>query len=427
MRIPLCCALALSIPPAATLPVVLAAERPNVVLIISDDQGWPDFGFMGHPTIQTPSLDRLAHESVVFTNGYVPTALCRPSLATMLTGVYPHQHKVCWNDPPDRQNRNAVLHLIGNAPTIPRLLGQAGYASLQTGKFWEGHYSNAGFTDGMSLNEAHGRHGDVGLRIGRDTMQPISDFLEKRGDQPFFLWYAPMMPHEPHNPPERLLAKYRAPDRPLRLAKYWAMCEWFDETCGQLLDDLDRRGLRDNTIVILVVDNGWIQNITTRPSIPGADWSRGFAPKSKRSPYDGGLRTPIVIRWPGRIKPQRRDDLVSTIDLAPTILSACGVKPAEAMQGLNLIDLAAGKVKPRDAVFGEIHLHTAVDVDRPESSLTHRWVRAGDWKLIWPQEDEPELYNLRNDPHEDKNLASAHPDRVAALKQRIADWWTPEH
>jgi uncharacterized sulfatase len=119
----------------------------------------------------------------------------------MLTGLYPHQHKVCWNDPPAGVDRNSVLHLMKNTPTVPRLLGEAGYVSLQTGKFWEGHYSNAGFTHGMSLNEVHGRHGDEGLKIGRNTMQPIYDFIERAEGRPFFVWYAPMMPHEPHNPP----------------------------------------------------------------------------------------------------------------------------------------------------------------------------------------------------------------------------------
>ena len=185
----------------------LAADRPppNLVMIIADDQGWTDFGFMGHPAIHTPYLDRLAGESARFDNGYVPTSLCRASLATLLTGLYAAQHKICCNDPPDGIDRAAMHPFIQHAPTVPRLLGQAGYSSLQTGKFWEGHFANAGFTSGMTTK---GRHGDDGLIIGRKTMQPIYDFIEAHRRQPFFIWYAPMMPHEPHNPPERLLKKY---------------------------------------------------------------------------------------------------------------------------------------------------------------------------------------------------------------------------
>ncbi|GAF93218.1 unnamed protein product, partial [marine sediment metagenome] len=127
-----------------------AAERPNVVMIVSDDQGWRDFGFMGHGVVRTPHLDRLAQTSAVFPNGYVPTALCRPSLATLLTGLYGHQHKITGNDPPDGVDRDAMLGFLRQSPAVPRLLAQAGYLSLQTGKFWEGHYSNAGFTHGMT-------------------------------------------------------------------------------------------------------------------------------------------------------------------------------------------------------------------------------------------------------------------------------------
>lgn len=387
----------------------LAADRPppNVVMIIADDQGWTDFGFMGHPAIHTPYLDRLAGESARFDNGYVPTSLCRASLATLLTGLYAAQHKICCNDPPDGIDRAAMHPFIQHAPTVPRLLGQAGYSSLQTGKFWEGHFANAGFTSGMTTK---GRHGDDGLIIGRKTMQPIYDFIEAHRRQPFFIWYAPMMPHEPHNPPERLLKKYQAANRPEPLAKYFAMCEWFDETCGELLGWLDNRGLRDNTLVVFVVDNGWIQNVE-----PGRS---GFPPKSKRSPYDGGVRTPILLRWPGHTIAGRYDDLVSTIDLAPTILTACGVEPSKTMPGLSLLEVAAGRGRlPRTFVRGEIYVHTCVDLEQTPLNLTHRWVRQGDWKLIAPVDARQprELYNLRNDPAETNNKLDEYRDEAGRL------------
>jgi arylsulfatase A-like enzyme len=383
---------------------------PNVVMIVGDDQRWADFGFMGHDVIRTPNLDRLAAESALFGNGYVPTSLCRASLATLLTGLYAAQHKICCNDPPQGVDRAAMHPFIQHAPTLPRLLGKAGYASLQTGKFWEGHYSNAGFTDGMTTK---GRHGDDGLIIGRQTMRPIYDFIDAHRQQPFFVWYAPMMPHEPHNPPERLLKKYRSPERPAPLAKYFAMCEWFDEICGELLAWLDDHKLRDNTLLVFVVDNGWIQN--TGPRQPGR---APFAPKSKLSPYDGGVRTPILLRWPGHTVAGRYDDLVSTIDLAPTILTACGVEPPEPMRGLSLLDAAAGNGRlPRTFVRGEIYVHTCVDLEKTLLNLTHRWARQGDWKLIAPVDaGEPrELYNLRRDPTETRNLIDENPAEARQL------------
>jgi arylsulfatase A-like enzyme len=399
-------------------PVFSLARPPNVVMIVADDQGWTDFGFMGHPVIRTPHLDKLASEGAVFPNGYVPTSLCRASLATLLTGLYAHQHRICCNDPPEGMDRSAMLPFLPNAPTVPRLLHKAGYVSFQTGKFWEGHYSNGGFTNGMTTK---GRHGEEGLVIGRQTMQPIFDFTDSHREQPFFIWYAPMMPHEPHNPPERILKKYAVAGRNTEVAKYWAMCEWVDETCGSLLDFLDKRGLRDQTLVVFVVDNGWIQETGTARRIGGA-----YAAKSKLSPYDGGVRTPIILRWPGRTKPGRYSDLVSTIDLAPTILTACGVRPTAQMPGLNLLDVAAGKSRlKREAVFGEIYLHTAVDVNRPALNLTHRWVRRGDWKLIVFQEEamRKELYNLDRDPHEKANVAALHPDHVQSLGASLNQWW----
>jgi uncharacterized sulfatase len=398
---------------------MLAAERPpNVVMIVADDQGWTDFGFMGHKVIHTPRLDRLAAESAVFPNGYVPTSLCRASLATLLTGMYAHQHKICCNDPPDGVDREAMHPFIKRAPALPRLLGEAGYRSFQTGKFWEGHHSNAGFTAGMTTK---GRHGDDGLVIGRETMQPIYDFVTEKTDQPFFVWYAPMLPHEPHNPPERFLEKYAVEGRNIKLAMYYAMCEWFDETCGDLLDWLDRQKLSENTLVVFVVDNGWIQETGEVRTTRG-----NFAPKSKLSPYDGGLRTPVLLRWPGRTKAGRYDDLVSTIDIVPTILTACGAAPPKEMPGLPLLETAAGKDKlARDAVFGEIFVHTAVDIENPALNLTHRWVRSGDWKLI-SFEEEPvhaELYNVQADPFEERDLAVENPDKVEILQKRINAWW----
>lgn len=395
-----------------------AEVRPNVVMIVSDDQGWGDFGFMGHDTIRTPRLDRLASESAVFPNGYVPTSLCRASLASMLTGLHPHQHLICCNDPPKGVDRSAMHPFIRNAPALPRLLQAANYRSLQTGKFWEGSYLNAGFTDGDSSdNDRHIHAGRAAKQIGRDTMQPIYDFIEKSRGNPFFVWYAPMMPHRPHNPPPRFFRTYNQPDRDPHLARYYAMCEWFDETVGQLLDYLDQQRLTENTIVLFVVDNGWIQSSTTEALKSPFGGDRG-----KRSPYDGGIRTPILIRWPGHTKAGRYEDLVLSTDLAPTVLTAAGLPVPEVMTGRNLLDVAAGRTHlDRSAIFGEIYVHTATELGQPELDVTHRWVREGEWKLIVPiKEGSPELFHLARDPHEKEDLSAKEPKRVARLRELIA-------
>jgi arylsulfatase A-like enzyme len=394
-------------------------RRTNVVMMVGDDMGWSDFGFTGNKEIRTPRLDRLAGESAVFPRGYTPCSLCRASLATLLTGLYPHQHRICCNDPPQGVERDAMHPFIKTAPALPRLLGQAKYRSLQTGKFWEGHYSNAGFTDGETTNAD--RHiAKKAPQIGRDTMRPIYDFIDKHRGDPFFVWYAPMMPHYPHNPPERLLKQYAVKGRNARLAAYFAMCEWFDETCGQLLDHLDKRGLARDTLVVFCIDNGWVQ-----PTEEEKKRSPFGGPRGKRSPYEMGIRTPVILRLPGRTRAGRYDDLVSTVDLAPTILRACGQKPPAEMQGLDLMPRASGGAAlKRDAVFGDIYVHSATNLKMPRLDMTHRWARVGDWKLILPADNKDiELFDLARDPHEKNNLAKQHPERVRELTKRIEAWW----
>jgi len=395
------------------------AAQPNVLMIISDDQAWTDYGFMGHDVIETPNLDELARESALFRRGYVPSSLCRPSLATLVTGLFPHQHGITGNDPPRGTDRSKMLKHIQAHPTLPRLLAEEGYLSFQTGKWWEGSHKLGGFTHGMTHGDPRrgGRHGDLGLKISRTGHQPIEDFLDECGEKPFFIWHAPFLPHTPHNPPQRLLEKYRKDGRSIHVARYYAMCDWFDETCGELLAILDKRGLRENTLVVYVTDNGWIQR----------EKSGGYAPRSKRSPNEGGIRTPIMLRWPGKIAPKEYDALVSSVDLAPTILAACGAKPPEEMPGVNLLDLVIdGKPIEREAIFGEIFAHDVADIDDPAASLQYRWVIEGDWKLIVPyKKGPPQLYNLARDPHEEKNLADEHPEIVTRLKKRLNAWWKP--
>lgn len=417
-----------------TLP--LFAEPPNIVLIVGDDQAWTDYGFMGHPHIRTPHLDKLASQSLLYTRGYVPSSLCRASLATMITGLYPHQHKITSNDPPLPRGKNGaeankdpeylqqrleMLKLFQQSPTLPKLLAAKGYISLQTGKWWEGNACRCGgFTEGMTEGDPAqgGRHGDAGLTIGRQGLQPVFDFIDhsQKERKPFFVWYAPMMPHSPHNPPERLLSKYRDKTPSLFVAKYWAMCEWFDETIGDLLKHLDDKKLTENTIVMYLHDNGWIQD----------EKSSQYKARSKRSPYDGGVRTPILIRWPGKVQTRKTEELASSIDLVPTILSAAGIAKTPSMQGVNLLN--GEQVKNRSTLFGEIFEHNAVDIARPEANLQYRWVIEGKWKLIVPNparlpNGQVELFEVLADPAEAINMHSQHPDIVQALTQKLDAWW----
>ncbi len=426
-----------------TSPFVCHAAAPNVLLIISDDQAWSDYGFMGHPYIQTPHIDRLAEQSLTFTRGYVPDSLCRPSLATIVTGLYPHQHGIVGNDPPPPeelatqpkgkqrqsplylQRRLEYMHHLDRVPTIAGILcNELGYLSHQSGKWWEGHYRRGGFTHGMTHGDRTrgGRHGDEGLTIGRDGLQPVFDFIDlaQREERPFFAYYAPFLPHTPHNPPERLLDKYRDKTPYLPIAKYWAMCDWFDETVGELLGHLDEQGLADDTLVLYVTDNGWIND---------TEQSR-FAPRSKKSQYDGGVRTPIMVRWPGQVEPKLdRRHLASSIDLVPTILAATGLEPTDEMEGIDLLDAEA--VAKRQAIYGEIFEHDIVDMTDPVASLRFRWIIDGQWKLIVPHPGrEPnaktELFRITQDYDEERDAAGDYPEVVEELTAKLDAWWNPD-
>ena len=410
------------------------AEKPNIVLILSDDQAWTDYGFMGHQTIKTPNLDRLAKESIVFPRGYVPTAVCRPSLMTLATGYYPHQHRITGNDPAGGFTtpvypREDLLVNIDRLPALPRILKDQGYLSHQSGKWWEGDFRRGGFTHGMTKGE---RHGDEGLVIGREGMDSVFHFIDfaQTEGKPFYLWYAPFLPHTPHNPPQRLLEKYEGQNLPPNIAKYYAMVEWFDETCGQLLDFLEEKGLRENTLIYYLCDNGWIQ----KPDENGFDFG------SKQSPMDGGVRTPIMFSWPGKLKPAERTEAISSIDLFPTVLSAAGINPPGDLPGLNLWDnLTTGKPIQRNTIFGEGYGHDMMDKDDPEASLAYLWCIEDNWKLIlcydgqiegWGLHTHEEmrthpvrLYDILQDPFEKNNLAGQHPEVVKQLRRKIEDWY----
>jgi uncharacterized sulfatase len=446
--------------------------RPNIVLIISDDQTYTDFGFMGHPTVQTPHLDALARQSAVFTSGYVPSSVCRPSLVTLLTGRYPHQHGVYFNHPPpgfakltkspeigkaefDRL-RAVAADRLSDQPTLPRVLTANGYRCLQTGKFWEGHFSNAGFTQGMTTAEpsggkhgdkklangdlvAHG-NGDHGLRIGRETMKPITQFIADESEEPFFIWYAPFLPHTPHDSPARYRKRYEGMNIADHQLPYFAAISQFDDTVGRLLKTLQKFGKRENTLVVFVVDNGW-QPDPERFNQGMSEWNH--TRRSKRAPFETGVRTPILFSLPGKVAPSKTNELVSSVDIVPTILTAAGIDAGIDFSGKDLWEVVKGKrpASPDRAVFGAIYPGDASQLNNPAGDVAYRWVRQNDLKLIVPHHhgkatawnnylSEPALFDVARDPDERVNLfgdQSYFRDRVD-LMQMLNQWWKPvEH
>ena len=399
-------------------------ELPNIVMILSDDQAYADYSFMGHKLIDTPRIDKLASESVVYERGYVATSVCGPSITTIITGLYSHQNGQTGNDPLSGISRKPWIEKFKECPQLPALLASKGYLSLQTGKYWHADPKNSGFTHDMGPTLRHGS--DYSLSIGRETMQPIYDFIDEAQAQnkPFLIWYAPFMPHTPHTPPKRLEDKYQALGAKGQ-SKYYAMCEWFDETCGKLLDYLDQKKLTDKTMIVYICDNGW------------GSMGRGSV---KASPHEQGVRTPIMIKWPGKVSPQvDKENLASNIDIVPTILAAAGVEIPKELPGIDLLDFNA--VNNRDSIFLGCFTHDMLDVNRPEAGLRARSYVGKKWKLtVWSTpdpkldlkgwqkptpEDEIELFDLKNDPMQKKNLANQNPEKVSKLKKEIDAWWNP--
>lgn len=425
--------------------VALAEPPPNVVLILSDDQAWDDYGFMGSKVVKTPHLDELASRSLIYERGYVVSPLCRPSLASIVTGLHPHEHGVVGNDvsPARREARDAedrpVRAAFHEKESLVRFLVERGYLAFQSGKWWEGSARDGGFTRGMTHGEPTrgGRHGDIGLGIGREGLAPVAEFLDlaREAEKPFFLWYAPFLPHTPHNPPERLLASYL--NKTLGLsegaAKYYAMIEWFDETCGDLLRHLDERGLRENTLVVYVCDNGWRAADAASAPLP-REWWNDYAPKSKGSPYEAGVRTPILFSLPGKLEPRREMGFASSIDIFPTIASLCGFGIPERLSGFDLT------ATQRDQLVGSAYSIHNMTPGEPFDTLQYGWLREGDWKFLLRHDGTDDtryrtvhewdrvpvqLFDLSADPEETKNVASEHPALVERFSRILSDTFSP--
>ncbi|MDE2755464.1 MAG: sulfatase-like hydrolase/transferase, partial [Acidobacteriota bacterium] len=275
----------------------------------------------------------------------------------------------------------------------------------------------------LGMKSGHG-NGDAGLTIGRQTLQPIHDFVDRAAAEgkPFFVWYAPFLPHLPHNPPRRHLEPYAEDSRvPDHLAPYYACITWLDETVGDLLGALRQRDLLRQTLVVFVVDNGYVVD----PENPNR------SVRSKNTPFEQGIRTPILIGWEGQTSPGTHAGLVSTIDLAPTLLAAAGIGEAGTeLPGMDLMPVVRGRATlPPRPVFGEIYRGYAVELEQPEEEVLFRWVRWGNHKLILPEgsDEGAMLFDLTADPNELNNLAG-NPQlrsRRQEMERLLDGWWNP--
>lgn len=424
-------------------------ERPNIILIIGDDHGWPYFGFMNDPIVATPHLDALARGGTLFPYAFVTSSSCRQSLLTLLTGLYPLQ----WNARlrvlrAHRIRRRRYAEIV-DFEALPRLLGDAGYRSFQGGKFWEGRYQNAGFDEGTKETSARGPNateharlqasaGGKGLSLGRTTMKPLWDFLEHDDDRPFFVWFAPKLPHTPHDAAQSYRQPYSGRGLSPEAVKYYANITRFDDRVGELVAFLERMGLRDDTLLVYLSDNGWQQGPWERPHVEALGGAKG-----KGSMYEMGVRTPLIFNWPDQIPAAKvRSELVSSVDLFPTLLSFAGVATPPNRSPHNLHPLLTGRGPPfetRGAVIGSSNreLRPPADTERrphePNEEIMRNelayTLRTPNWHYIWyfdsddyPDRSADELFRIDTDPRETRNVAAQHPVRVSNFRREILTW-----
>jgi uncharacterized sulfatase len=421
-------------------------DRPNIVLIIGDDHGYPDFGFMGSPYVETPQLDRLAAQGTVLTHGYNTASACRPSLRTLLTGFYPHQFNIRGRLLRSRGVGNGSSELIREFATLPRQLAKRGYASYQAGKFWEGDFVAAGFTDGMAAPGESLRHAGEGRWLGRRIpLDPVFDFIDAHADQPFFIWFALMLPHTPFDAPAKYRSRYTGRGLAESAVSYYANITRFDDLVGELISHLEQAGLRERTLVVYLADNGWDQ----KPQEAVPDLFGDY--RGKATLYERGLRTPIVFFWPGVVPGGVMSDaLVSTVDLFPTLLDYAGAPQKNDRSGRSLRPLVQeGTGWRRDRVIGSGPYHLcdaapsaklgglASEIEEPAAECDRfgtegAWelldtrsyfLRDRDWWYVWHRRRGVDrLYDARRDPRAQRDLAPRYPKVVRRLRSQIREW-----
>ncbi len=442
---------------------VTAEKKPNIVFFLIDDLGQRDLACYGSTFYETPNIDRLAKDGAKFTDAYAACPVCSPTRASLLTGQWPQRTGVTdyigAPSGPQQWKRNTKLlpapyadRLALDAPTLAKAMKSAGYATFFAGKW---HLGPEGFwpeNQGFDINKGGCDRG--GPYAGKKYFSPYlnprltdgpdgehlpdrlatetANFIETNKDRPFFAYYSFYDVHTPLMAREDLRKKYQAKREQLGLTDQWgredprklritqshvvyaAMVEAMDLAVGKVLAKLDELGLRENTIVIFTSDNGGLSTSEGSPTsnLPlrgGKGWM-----------YEGGIREPLIMRWPGVVKAGSVINTpVSSPDFFPTLLEVAGAKPApnQTLDGMSLLPLLKGGALPERALFWH-YPHYGNQGGAPSAAI-----RRGDWKLIeWQESNRAELFNLATDLGEQSDLAAKEPQRVAELRAELAAW-----
>ena len=409
-----------------------AAPRPHIVYIVADDLGWKDVGFHGSD-IKTPSIDKLAQEGARLEQFYVQP-MCTPTRAALMTGRYPFRYGL----------QTLAIPTPGKygLPTdewlLPQALKEAGYRTVMVGKWHLGHadrkywpqqrgfdyhygavlgeidyytHSSLNVRDWYRNNKPVKEEGYVTQLLGKDAVARI---MEHDLKTPLFLYLAFTAPHAPYQAPKEYLDRYKGITDPTRRA-YAAMITCMDDEIGKVVAALEKKKMRDNTLIIFMSDNGG----NTLAMFSGdADVSKLKLPADngpyrggKGLLYEGGTRVAALANWPGHIKPGDVKEMIHVVDMFPTLATLAGanVNKGKPLDGVDVwASISEGKPSPRQEVVYNIEPFRG-------------GVREGDWKLIWrtPLPSALELYNIPQDPSEKNNLAEKNPQKVAELQKRI--------
>ncbi len=419
---------------AVTTPSQAAGGKPNIVQIVADDLGWKDVGFNGATDIRTPNLDALAKGGARFTQFYAQP-MCTPTRAALMTGRYPFRYGLQTLVIPGP----ADYGLDTTEFLLPQCLKDAGYATAIIGKWHLGHsdtkywprqrgfdyqygamigeldyytHSDAGVLDWFRNNKPVEEEGYTTRLLGDDAVNYING---RNPDEPFYLYLAFNAPHTPYQAPKDCVDRYASIDDPTRRT-YAGMVACLDDEVGRVVAALDKKGIRDNTLILFQSDNGGTRNAMFAGQM--ADLSKAKIPcdngpyrDGKGTLFEGGCRVAAFANWPGHIKPGSVDGIIHTVDIYPTLAALAGASTGKCkpLDGVNVWETIAGaKPSPRSEVIYNIEPFRAA-------------IRQGDWKLIWRTliPGSVDLYNLADDPEEKNNLAATHPDKVAAMQARI--------
>lgn len=418
----------------------LQGEKPNVIVILTDDQGWADLGCYGSEDLHTPNMDQLAKEGVRFTQFYAAASVCSPSRASMLTGMNPHAAGL----PGNASSSKGKEGMPTDRFTIAEMMKQAGYTTGHVGK-WHLGYTPETMPNGQGFDHSFGHMGGCidnyshffywngpnrhdlwknGTEIWRDGQyfpdlmeSEAENFIDKNQKNPFFLYYAINLPHYPLQPDEKWRKHYKNLESPRK--EYAAFITTIDERIGQLLKKLDELNIRENTVVIFQSDHGY----STEERTFGGGGSAGPFRGAKFSLFEGGIRVPAIISWKGHLpENEARNQMALNIDWFPTIADLCGIETPNNLEGKSLLPVIQKKNSP-SAHKGFIWQNNG------------SWaIRKDEWKLIGdpkdssnkggldPEQDQLFLVNLKKDSTEMTNLATQHPNKVKELQAEYEKW-----